>query len=120
MAASYAFECEFPFDELPVFGHGMMAYGVATLVSDGDEGFYVSDLRLDDGAYFDRNGGAGLGSDLKRRLFDIMREVIENDPRAQEHFNEKYAEYSEPVDDDYQYQAWRDRHLDADWREAAE
>jgi len=115
-----AYSVSYPFDELPVYGHGMMAYGVAELVSDGDDAFYVSDIRLDDGAFFDRNGGAGLGSQLKRWLFDIMKEVIENDPHAQTFFAEKYAEQSGPDDDDYQYQAWKDRQMDDQWVEAAE
>lgn len=116
-----SFSCEYCFDELRVFGEGLLAYGTATLVEDGDDAFYVSTIVLDDGTRFDRKHGAGaLGSEFTKRLFDLIAIEIENDAHAQDFFNEKIAEYHEPVDDDYRYQAWRDRQLDADWREAAE
>lgn len=115
------FNCEFGFDEVRVFGDGLLAYGTATLIQDGDEGFYVSTIVLDDGTRFDRRHGSGaLGSEFTKRLFDLIAIEIENDSRAQDFFNEKYAEYSEPIDDDYQYQAWKDNQIDADFLEAAQ
>ena len=118
---SKSFSCEYGFDELRVFGEGLLAYGTATLVEDGDDAFYVSTIVLDDGTRFDRKHGSGaLGSEFTKRLFDLIAIEIENDSHAQDYFNEKIAEYHEPVDDDYRYQAWKDAQLDADWRDAAE
>lgn len=120
MTLKSSFQTDFYFEEIRVFGcDGLLAYGTAVLVEDGDDGFYVSSIIIDGGPRFDRRHGSGaLGSEFTKRLFDLIAIEIENDSHAQDFFNEKYAEYHEPIDDDYKYQAWKDSQLD--WQDAAE
>lgn len=115
-----AYSVEYQFDELPIFGHGMMAYGVAELADDGCGEFCVASICLDDGTVFTRHGTGGLGSNFTRELFDRMAQYIENSDHAQEFFKDKMDEASVEPDGDYQYQAWKDRQMDDQWQEAAE
>ncbi|ASP50925.1 hypothetical protein [Sinorhizobium meliloti] len=110
-----SFECEYEFDELRVFGVGMMAYGKATLVEDGEE-FSVSEIALHDGTKFTRSGTGPLGSEFSRRLFNLMAVEIENSEGAQDFFNEAFANHHTP-DEDRAYQEWKDRQLDDQWRD---
>lgn len=43
----HPFSVSYGFDELRVFGEGLLAYGTATLVEDGDDAFYVSTIVLE-------------------------------------------------------------------------
>jgi hypothetical protein len=115
------FEIEYEFEELRIFGEGVMAWGTATLTHDMDGEFYVSEIVLKDGTRFTRRHGTGaLGSEFSRRLFDLMAIDIENDEDAKDFFTAALKSDNEPVDDDYQYQAWKDRQMDDQWVEAAE
>jgi len=118
MKMNTAYSVSYPFDELPLFGVGMMAYGVAELADDGCGEFCVASICLDDGTVFTRHGTGGLGSNFTRELFDRMAQYIENSDHAQEFFKDKMDEASVEPDGDYAYQAWKDKQLD--WQDAAE
>lgn len=98
---------QYPFDELHLFGVGLMAYGVAELADDGCGEFCVASICLDDGTVFTRHGTGGLGSNFTRELFDRMAQYIENSDHAQEFFKLKLEEQDEP-DGDSAHQQWLD------------
>lgn len=108
-----SFECEYEFEEVRIFGEGLMAWGTATLVHDGGGEFYVSDITLTDGTYLNRGGGTGLGSDFMKRLFTRIAIEIENDEHAQDFFQRKLDDTAVEPDGDYLYEQMRDRMMEA-------
>ncbi|ASP90767.1 hypothetical protein [Sinorhizobium meliloti] len=101
------FECEYEFEELRLFGEGLMAWGTATLVHDGGGEFYVSTITLTNGTHLKRHVGSGIGSMFSKRLFDIIAAQIENDEHAKDFFLNALEEGSAP-DQDRAYDERRD------------
>ena len=101
------FSIDYDFEEVRVFGEGLMAWGTATLVHDGGGEFYVSTLTLTNGTHLVRHVGAGIGNTFSKRLFDLIAIEIENDSHAQDFFRNAMEEGSEP-DPDRAYDERRD------------
>lgn len=89
---SYSFSVDYDFEEIPVMGAGLMAWGTATLTHDEDGVFYVTDITLTDGTYLNRGGGNGLGTDFNRRIFARISIEIEDDATVQQWFVDKLNE----------------------------
>ncbi len=111
---------DFPFDELPVmvcdvYDASLLAYGHAELTASGDDpedGFYVSEIKLDSGALLKRPSKINTADGFEGELFRRIADVIQN-PKckigelAEEAFAEAWEETSQP-DPDYE----RDRRRD--------
>lgn len=88
-----AFSIEYEFEEIQLVGDGLMAWGTATLVEDGDGEFYVSSIVIA-GKTFTRHG---YGSDqffsaTNKDIFLTIAKQIENSKHAQETFGEALSE----------------------------
>lgn len=104
-----AFSIDYDFEEMRLCGDGLMAWGTATLVHDGDGEFYVSDIMIG-GKRFTRNG---YGSDqffstTNKDLFLTIAKQIEGSAHAQETFAEALRE-ERAGDPDRAYDERRDR-----------
>jgi len=119
-----ALEIEFGFDELQItdFDAGMLLYGTAYLQSAGDGDFIVQSIELDGGLWLHN---VREGQTLQALIYRAIAATLydESTPygaKAAEAWGEAFNEYHQPIDDDYQYQAWKDNQLDADFMEAAQ
>jgi len=88
------FEIEYTFEEVELIGDGLMAWGVATLVEDCDDDFYVERILIG-GKVLDRFGTGAMGfpSAVNKALFEAISKQIENSKHAQETFGEAISEY---------------------------
>ncbi|SOC45727.1 hypothetical protein SAMN05892877_117116 [Rhizobium subbaraonis] len=109
-----AFSIEYEFEEIQLVGDGLMAWGTATLVEDGDGEFYVSEIQIC-GKTFNRHG---YGSDqffssTNKDIFLTIAKQIETSQHAQETFGEALGDYRQGDPDrahderrDYQAMGW--------------
>lgn len=88
------FEIEYTFEEVELIGDGLMAWGVATLVEDGDDEFYVERIEIG-GKVLDRFGTGAMGfpSAVNKALFEAISKQVENSKDAQKAFGEAISEY---------------------------
>ncbi|MDX3926775.1 MAG: hypothetical protein QHC90_13350 [Shinella sp.] len=91
------FSIEYEFEEIPLAGDGLMAWGTAILVHDGDGEFYVDEIILHGGKRLDRHGTGhwGFPSAVNKALFNALALHIEMSNDAQETFAEAYREQNE-------------------------
>lgn len=92
MRSADLFEMEYRFEEIRVFGEAVMAWGKATLVAcdeDGEYGFYVKRIKLDDGTLLLAKGSGNMGfpDPFKERLFRIIADRIEESKDAERKFD---------------------------------
>ena len=89
-----AFSIDYDFEEIPLVGDGLMAWGTATLVHDGEGEFYVSEIEIN-GKTLDRSGTGYMGfpSAFNKALFSAIASQIENSADAQYEFSEKLRDY---------------------------
>lgn len=94
MAEADRFEIEYTFEEVELIGEGLMAWGVATLVEDGDDDFYVERIVIG-GKVLDRFGTGAMGfpSAVNKALFDAIAKQIESSKDAQVTFGEAISEH---------------------------
>ncbi len=108
-----ALTIDFPFDELPVkvcdvYDMSLLAYGTAELTASGDDpedGFYVSEIKLDSGALLKRPSKINSSGGFEGELFSRIADVIENPKskigqHAEEAFAEAWEEARQPDPDD--------------------
>lgn len=93
MAEADRFEIQYTFEEVELIGDGLMAWGVATLVEDGDDEFYVERVEIG-GKTLDRAGSGAMGfpSAVNKALFEAIAKQIEDSGHAQQTFVEAIAE----------------------------
>ena len=94
MTEADRFEIEYTFEEIELIGEGLMAWGVATLVEDGDDEFYVECIEIG-GKTLDRagTGARGFPSAVNKALFEAIARQIENSKHAQATFGEALSEH---------------------------
>lgn len=89
-----AFSIDYHFEEIPLVGDGLMAWGKATLVHDGEGEFYVSQIEIN-GKLIDRSGSGAMGfpSAFNKALFQAIASQIENSADAQDEFGRELRDY---------------------------
>ena len=94
MTEADRFEIEYTFEEVELIGEGLMAWGVATLVEDGDDEFYVERIEIG-GKTLDRFGTGAMGfpSAVNKALFEAIARQIESSKHAQATFGDAVSEY---------------------------
>ena len=106
-----AFSVEYDFEEVRLFGAGVMAWGTATLTDNGDGQFYVSRIVLDadkgETPVILRRPGTQRTPSYNEQTFCLIADQIENSPRAEEFWAEERKESRKP-DPDRAYDERRD------------
>ncbi|NHT75893.1 hypothetical protein G8E10_09395 [Rhizobiaceae bacterium CRRU44] len=109
------FSCDYDFDGIYPITECFDARGIAELVDDECDGFYVASITFDDGVRLipRGNGYLGLPHAVKDGIFAIIADEIQKSEHAAEHFHTALNESRLP-DPDRAYDERRD-HLAMGW-----